>query len=130
MNLGKLKKIKLNTVWNLEPLMTKFAFGELAGDFSQWKDLYMNGDESAIMRAVRFPQEIELTAFHERVTMHWSCFQTEAWLKQGKDYHDIIEAWKSSPVDTVPIGEGQKLWRKEIFGLDFVAKSYEEVSDA
>jgi len=120
--LGRPKKVELTTNWNLDPLL-KFAYNELVGDQSHWLDLYENGPDSDIMRTVRFPQSIDLTMTYEDRIIVWSCFQTEEWSAAGKTYEDVLDEWLASDIDLVPVGRGETIWRKEMFGLVFAASS-------
>lgn len=129
---GEIKNIELSTNWNLEPLMD-LAYSEAANDMSHWVDLYENGDDSRIakmQRRVKFPQEIEIKVHYEKYIQNWVCFQTEEWYERNnteklKDYENMVNIWRSTPIETVKVTPSQENWVKKIFGLTFCIASLE-----
>ena len=129
---GEIKNIELITNWNLEPLLD-LAYSEAANDMSHWVDLYVNGDDSRIakmQRRVKFPQEIEIKVHYEKYIQKWVCFQTEEWYERNnteklKDYENMVNIWRSAPIETVRVTPSQENWVKKIFGLTFCIASLE-----
>jgi|15BtaG_2_1085339.scaffolds.fasta_scaffold01310_8 hypothetical protein len=105
MTLGRPDRVELQTTWNLDPLLNMIT------------------SVCSSTGSKRFPQSIELTTIYEDRTIVWSCFQTEEWAELGKTYDDILDEWMLSDIDLIPVGHGETIWRKEMFGLVFAATS-------
>ena len=125
---GEIKNITLYTEWGLEPLM-QLVYSELANDVSHWVDLYKNGDESRISRAINFPQSIDIKVEYDKYILNWQCFQTKEWLEnqqqQELTYDTLVDLWESTPTHAVQVTPSQENWYKEIYGLKFVVCSLE-----